>query len=490
MARIADQVLASFQSNNPEQFEEGIVNWRKTDRIEDYIRDIFRALEIIPGIKLRDLTIEHDETKISRTLLGNEVSPTRVDLVTGYFDLRLEHDGNPPTIEESQVEVPILIPKVINDTYFHINGVTFYPILQLVDRGIYTTARSLTLKTLLMPLTFDLKTMGNFKVKDEDELYHARVFTLNLFKTGKNALHYFLGKFGIKGTLEFLEINDKIRFHIPEGTKDAWPVIDEENEVGVFIDNKQKAKLIVDREFFNTAFGRNIVATFCDQFKRTPLKAIKEDNLDYWMFQLNSTTTGNAATKRLRALKVLMSFERILDDRTKFNLAHLEQKDKEDIYSIVRWMMRDFESLKLIDNMDVTTKRLRLSEWIINPLLLKLSKGTYRLLNSGKPNLKKIEAVLAGAKPGIIMTALSKSNMIRFSNHTNPLSLWVSLAYSLRGPQSPSGGSGKGSGLPLKARGHAPSYVGRIGLNSASVSDPGSSGTLTPFVKTQGQFIK
>ena len=64
------------------------------------------------------------------------------------------------------------------------------------------------------------------------------------------------------------------------------------------------------------------------------------------------------------------------------------------------------------------------------------------------------------------------------------LMIWISL---IKGPNSQGGKSGKT--LNTLQRGIDPSFVGRIDLNVTGNSDPGGTGILTPFIKTNGLFI-
>lgn len=61
------------------------------------------------------------------------------------------------------------------------------------------------------------------------------------------------------------------------------------------------------------------------------------------------------------------------------------------------------------------------------------------------------------------------------------------LKWTQSGPQSI---SEKGRTVNIQYRGLHPSYIGRIGLISASSGDPGLSGTFSPFMKNNGYYFE
>jgi hypothetical protein len=161
-------------------------------------------------------------------------------------------------------------------------------------------------------------------------------------------------------------------------------------------------------------------------------------------------------------------------------------------------MMREYRTLVQVDGMDVKNKRIRVSEYLIHPLLLKFSESTYRLLNSKnltfrglvavfKPFIHDIDDEKSRPQVNFLIKKLVTNELLRYSNMVNSFDLLTALRWTSRGPQSSSDRSR--TDVSLRYRGHHPSYVGRIGLTAASAGDPGTSGTLVPFCKTQGPFF-
>jgi hypothetical protein len=264
--------------------------------------------------------------------------------------------------------------------------------------------------------------------------------------------------------------------------------------------------LAIDRTWLEShpSYHGGLVATLVNVLDGCPRKLLGMDEVlsdaelqVQWRKRLGRHFTQNSNSFEEKAQKILISLERILDRRTKKNLAHVAAEDKEDVYCILRWMMRDFRELTQIDGMDVRNKRIRVSEYLIHPLLLKFSESTYRLLNSRNLTFRGLLGVFkpfiseedGQTKPqaGFLVKRLVTNELLRYSNLVNSFDLLIALKWTSRGPQSIAE-RGR-SDVSLRYRGHHPSYVGRIGLSAASAGDPGTSGTLVPFCKTSGQFF-
>jgi hypothetical protein len=98
-------------------------------------------------------------------------------------------------------------------------------------------------------------------------------------------------------------------------------------------------------------------------------------------------------------------------------------------------------------------------------------------------NLKSVVNI----SPGFILSSTINNELLRYSNTVNGIDLFSSaLRFSKRGKQSYGEG---GRNVATKYRGIHPTYIGRIGLNASSNSDPGMSGTFTPFLETEGFYF-
>ena len=99
-------------------------------------------------------------------------------------------------------------------------------------------------------------------------------------------------------------------------------------------------------------------------------------NKEYWIKKLsnnNSVEKGNDN---------LIFVGRLMDETTK-KILKVCDHDKTDIYAILRWMMMNFNELRLRDNLSLDNKRLRCNEYIAALLTLEFSGRLHRVITLG-----------------------------------------------------------------------------------------------------------
>lgn len=487
---------ARYQADNPESahFNDDLIMWRERDDIASVLEDIFVALEVVPGIKFRGVRIEQDESRFPADFVFNDIEPSRLDLAQISFTLEMKN-------EHEDITLSLFLPKLIDSLFYVLNGSLYYPILQLVDRGTYVTKRTFTLKTLLMPLVFRrdhheiLENLGAAPAEDgtRPEI-EEMLFTLDLFRHKVNVLAYYLAAKGLNGTLEYFDLQEDVVIVPVEDLAGIDPGVYRAFEVP-----ETGLAVAATEEWIGESphYRGALLATLALSMADAPRKVIEDDDIEQWKRRLGRHFTQNANGYEEKAEKILISLERILDNRTKRNLAHVRPEDKIDVYAILRWMMREYRLLSQVDTLDLRNKRIRMAEYLVNPVLRSFSDRTYRLLNSknltfaGLKNVFKpfvhTEGGTVRPQVNFLIKRLITSELLRYVNVVNSFDLLTALHWTVRGAQGV-GERNKGE-VSLKIRGHHPSYVGRVGLNAASSSDPGTSGTLVPFCAIKGQFF-
>jgi hypothetical protein len=479
-----------FQADNPEgEFNEDLINWRERDDACGYLEDIFAALEVVQGIHLEGVEIVRDESAFPRDLSHNDVETNRLDLARVSF--RIEHQG---AVE--RITLSIFLPKLIDGLFYVLNGNLYYPILQLVDRRTYVTRSTFTLKTLLMPIIFRRDT----EVRLEDQLdgaaYQELIYVLELFRNRINVLRYFMASKGLGGTMEFFGMAEDVAIVVSETLSEEesaeWRVHQVQGQAGLSL-AARRSWVEADPHYRGA-----MLATLADALAGVPRRDVEEDDAEQWKKRLGKHFTQNPNSYLEKAERITVSLERILDRRTKRNLTDVADSDKENIYCILRWMMREYRTLSTVDGMDIRNRRIRMSEYMIHPLLIRFSESTYRLLNSKTLSMRSLLGIFrpfmtdedgTRSRPqvGFLVKKLVSNELLRYANMVNSFDLLLALRWTARGPQ---GLADRGkSDVSLRLRGHHPSYVGRVDLASSSASDPGTSGTFCPWVKTEDQFI-
>ena len=186
---------------------------------------------------------------------------------------------------------------------------------------------------------------------------------------------------------------------------------------------------------------------------------------------------------------MLFRSDRMIDMTTK-RVLNLSPENKDNMYGALRWMFFNYNELKSKKMMDVTNKRLRDNEYIASLLTGTLSSRLYRAMSkvkrSGSKNLDAVEQIFS-FKGDILITELYDSGLFKYDDVVNDMDFFNKLKFTIKGPNSQGGKSGKT--LSTLQRGIDPSFIGRIDLNVTGNSDPGGTGILTPFIKTNGLFI-
>ena len=499
-------IYAAHQAANPEStFNENLIYWREQDDAAGYLEDVFAALEVVPGITFLGVDIIRDENQFPDDITFNDIEMSRLDLAKVRFRVEKE-----PDVKE--ITLHIFLPKLIDGLFYVLNDSLYYPILQLVDRGTYVTKKTFTLKTLLMPLVFrrDVHATTTDCLTGQERT--DMVYTLDLFRYQINVMRYFMANRGLAETLRYFSADrpDLPHDDTDQATHARVAVMDREAiqavknaaaEYAAFdIEGSSGLCVVAERAWLEADqfYRGGLVASLVDSLNGIQKRYIEEDDVAQWKRRLGRHFTQNSNAFEEKAEKILVSLERILDRRTRRNLAHVAAADKVDVYSILRWMMREYRTLASIDGMDITNKRIRVSEYLVHPLLLKFSESTYRLLNDKNLTFKKLMSIFrafvhdeeAGqprSQVNFLVRKLVTNELLRYVNLVNSFDLLLALRFTFRGPQSLAD-RGKAD-VALRFRGHHPSYVGRVGLSAASASDPGMSGTLVPFVATSGQFF-
>jgi hypothetical protein len=467
-----NHLYALYQDSNEERFNEELIYLRKkeTDQIEEYFSDLFSILNTIPGITYTGMKyIQEADCSNYIPKKSINIEKSRLELIEATFKLEIDNQ-----VEEKKIY--ILIPKIVDNFFFIINGNRYFSILQIVDKNFYSVRNGIILKTLLMPLTLKYKAISFDSYAGNT--YTGKYFTLDIFKSrnnsnsAKNFLNYFFVEYGVQGTIDKLELSDDLFIII-----DTDNVSLDDQDIEYFIVNKNiivaanKHKLQQDVSF------KNIVLNFIsvlDQVKRVNSLEVQT----FWKKKILQSPT----TKLEKADKAIVSLKRILDERTKRNLKDIDPKYRNDTFGVIRYIVENFDEIYNIDSLNLYNRRVRLFEYLIFPLLTKWSESTIRILNSKNVDMKKLNTVFSNIGPMFLVKRIIVNELLRYNNMTNTCCLFnVALKWSSRGPQSI--GSSSGNTL-VKYRTVHESYIGNLSLCASSASDPGMTGNLSPFCKT------
>ena len=384
---------------------------------------------------------------------------------------------------EGELEVLIILPIYVNKYYFRILGNYYNPIFQIVDGSTYNNStsnskvQSITLKTQFMPIKVYKESYDIMDIVD-GTVHRCVLFTSYIFNKKTDSIKFILGRYGLYGAEEMLELNG-----IYTSKGDASPM--DPNVFYNFTDPHHKIIVSVIKRLFDKD---NVTQSFV----YTILKSVKKlENFDdiydprYWNRMLGADFQSATLDK---GIPVLDSFESIYDIGTKQSIK-LPPEDKEDSYCILRWMMREFSFLKARDNMDISTKHPRQADEFLPAIYaMKISRGLYRISDKGKNVTFKDVVRVLDTPPNYILKNINAANLVDYVDLVNDNDAELAISYTYKGI-SGLGDQGSGTAVPIVYRFVHPSQLGRVDLDASSSSDPGLSGLICPMAKiNNGSF--
>lgn len=383
----------------------------------------------------------------------------------------------------SVLTVYIALPRFVNKYYFRIAGNDYYAMYQVVDNSTYnnsmassTKRQTVTLKTIFMPIRIyrEVVTLTQRNGEAVKAIYYPSV----IFNKKLSAIKYIMAKLGYNDSLEFLGYRNFITIiskSYPEHIKRDY------NKNYYFNTLSDDIIIEVPKMIFDNDYTfQSLVVTIVDSIlKETTANDIFSN--DFWIISLGGDFK-NYSTKKGEA--VLNSLESIYDSIT-YNDIKLPPEKKQTIYHIILWMLREFPRLRVKDNLNLSFKKVRIAEYIASMYVAKLSRGIYRIADSG-PNvtLNQIRKAL-NILPLALLHNICKCNLVNYKNGVNDLDSIYAIKFSYKGI-SGIGDNNKGKSVPDTYRMIHPSHIGRIDLDTSSASDPGMSGILCPHTNLYG----
>ena len=469
--------IREYQDNNPEKFNPNILNCKKNEDILQLLDEIFQSFETIENIRYDGL----EELPMNKPLkveeLNNEenkidIEGSRLRKIVGHFNLSGKNKKG--EWKEIEKDLKLYIPKLINDRFFIISGNKFFPVFQIVDAECYKTRTSVVIKTMYKPLIFEftndiLETNGN------DIEYKTKYININLFGKKISPFLYIVTKFGSFNKLidyfkltEFISIIDNI---------------DNDNDYYYF-DLNEHLYLKVFKNYLNISNIKDnsiLILSFIKFFKNlTNYKKIEKidmEDKEFWLKKLGSNFTTNSKMYNTKAEKILISLEKICDPTTQ-RAMRLNQDDKKDIYSLIRWSLINYNELMNLDNTDLRNKRIRINEYELYPFIESNLVRINRVLASRNVTVERLQSIFNNISIGKIISDISNNKLIRYSNAPNTIDLFSS---QLKGTNTGFQNQNNQAGMNIRTKGIHPSFLGKIDVVATSTNDPGSSFTITPF---------
>jgi len=498
------ELLSRYMDRLPEKFNDDFIMSRDDSEILEKVRDIFEDLKIIPQIHINreDITLETDESNFGPIKQQGKyykaVAPSRLNKI--HYKVTIDGLDKP-------IERDLYINKMLDKTFYINEGIRYFLIWQIVDSSSYGFGRGTSFKAMTMPITMLVN--NRFNMESENgavNLTDMPIFEFATFEKCVSPLIYIMSKYALNKLVEkhpviddvdaFLAeqddgildyFNEYLKTDIKFSNSYADLVEDDRTVFSVKGDKTQGVYYSVPTEKINEPNYQAALALF--GFCKSPKKKDKKKNLVfsyedltnmwYWLDKLTDafSQTTDIFKKYEKAKGVFISLERLIDEPTR-KIMRIPSKYKKDVFTIMEYIMLNFDELANADGQDLTNKRLRLYEYLLFPLRAYFGNKIYTIFSSSTVSVQNIEKIFTGLTPMLLIKECITSELLHYFNSTNEFNLYGALLrYTFHGPQAYS------STVSLDQRSLHPSYTGRLSLIASNAGDPGTSGTLVPFVK-------
>ena len=443
--------------------------------IEDYetvklLLDKHQAQNIQKSVKLRGNT----ENRYSHIDLKE--SDVKLLLTSFYIEA---YDG------DERFQSMLAVPRVINNQYIIINGNVRMMMYQLVDASTYNNQTSnaknpmVVFKTNFQPIRVYRNTYIMHTITDES--IETINFECDVFSKSLPACEYIFAKMGLLMGLAFFGLDNILWINT---------VLPREPEKYYIFQPKKGVELFVavPRMMFDCNHVlQSIVYTICLECSRKFMTYQDINSVDIWLEALGRHFT--LTDPRRKATSVLSSFEMIYDLMTR-EMTRLEENDMRDSYSILRWIMYEYQALILKSNLDVYQKRVRTSEYIAYLIAPKLSKAVYALSDMGE-RVNTISIKKRILLPyDYLLGEIGKQSIVVFNDTITDCDSFAAIRYSRNGPSAISEGNGNAS-MPMIYRYLHPTSLGVLDDCASGNSAPGIAGILCPLSQTYaGGYFK
>ena len=483
------EFIAQFCHRNDKRINHAIFD-RSYDRpLVEYVIDSCKNLEVIPAIKLLGWEYITDQTEIHARIdktyakdpkiRNNKTLERLCQPNQTLFDLLVLHFRVTAKGRTADVTRRVRILKELPGGRYLKNGKIVRLLAQVVDNSTYVKGNVLNFKTTLHPIQLSV---ARTKLKfTNGESISCMKFKLDLFSKVTNPLFYYLAHYGIDDTIELFSLSDFISITPRIIDPDRYLYLEINDRL--YIEVNKKA---FERHRFIPQFVATLYGCFAGE-KDLTIQTIYDSSKEYWLGRLAEIFSKKRNPEK--GERVLISFAKMMDPSSKKRLA-LRAFHKRDSYTIIRWMMVNYEELLKKDSNDLRFKRIRSNEVLAYFFENYITRNVYSLLNTDNPPFEKYIKLLNSINENTLIRS-AQSGGGKGKAKSSPFSMFIyerfndmdalELArYTLKGPTGLRGGKKRTS---LRYRDIYASQFGRFDLNVCSSSDPGLTGQLTAHVQ-------
>jgi len=453
-----------FPNEHANEFNEELINGSMDTSIPDLVIMAMQEFESVENIKILSTEVIEDQdlVDINEHRVNINFKKKRVDDIEipknkhilktrcGEIQFTIQVTTN---LNEKTIVKKILYPLTDRNGYYVINGRKMRAIWQMVDASTYSQRGRITFKSRMPIIIYANK---NRQIKDYDDTEYtvpsysyaveskARGSFGGRGKTGKKNVRYYNplmiygSKMGISRTLEFF------------GCESVMSIVNKVDEdvldLCYFFPLNDLFVQVFKEPFDGFKYVQSVVCMLYNlTLKEFPVTAENLDSTTYWISRTGyqgsiKSPTRNLQTFYEKGLGTLYMVERLLDNNTKRNL-RLPTEYKQNIYTVLFWMITNFDELKKRNNIDMKSKRIRKNEYIVfGTLGKKINENLNRLIEKrGNSKMNTIDTLLElfNFNSDIIISGMkSMGDLIKSDEIVNDMTFLTDIAYSSKGPNS------------------------------------------------------
>lgn len=486
--------VAGFSDLTKSIINMDLIKSRSNENMVKYIDELCKEIKKILGEDVEYLGYEPNDKitylqdmnrpkqKSKKGFSGKLISTEPTYARAYNFNFKISFKG-----EIRKISMIIYVPLICEDgVNFLIKGNKYCTPFQVIDSITYnrTDSKNRYDEVCLKTSVHDVK-MQRFKycIRDIKGIpYNVNIFNIK-FHSKVNKVPFVLfyfATFGFFKSLEYFGLGNpitgvKVFSELPEPDS-------EYHKYYLFFKFGSLYLSVRKSVFMNNTFVRDLIGTILSINKKRSITVDTINKVDYWLMTLGGHLSNNNTLSSGHSLRA--TFINSLDPRTiELIKTFVGKENLNSIFSVVKWMFFDY-SINISKDASLINKRLRLSEYIIDPLKQTLKRKAYQCVagRGGFRDIKRYEDVFKVSRSIIVDGIIGKSsglNTGKFSNTVNDFSILNTITKcSQTGPGAP--GSGKMSFIPKEFKRLHQSMISRIDLISTSVNNPGANLNILP----------
>lgn len=422
--------IKEYVNPNEARINYGLLNREYDKSLVDYLIDSAKSLEVLQNEVGSIKFLSHEFVEYESDIDYNNYIRTRKSKKkkkkeqdkkymlmkeSRFGELKLKFRLTCKGEKEDLVK-SILVPLPDDDGVYTIKGKRYILMYQLVDASTYTTRTSVVLKSL-MPVY--LKRDLYARTDIEGNTFEAPIYSTTVFTKNIDIFYFYFTKMGVKNTLKYFSVDKFVNMTSTVNDKERYFYFQISSKLYIEVPKD----VFIKHEYFRSIVF--MVLKVCNN--RINLENL--ENKVMWTEKIGNqySVSSNHYEK---GKGVLMSLDRMLDETTK-HILRINPEHKQDMYSIIRWMVQNYRELRQKDNMDLNNKRLRDGEYIASLLNKELSQRLVKVINYGKKLTKeKLRDVFKF--PGeILLSQLFKSGLFRYDDQVNDMDMFNKLKYTI-----------------------------------------------------------